>query len=218
MGRIYIAKNVINGKGYIGQTIRAIEARLKEHEKGQSKGCSAFHGAIQKYGWTNFEIDCYECHDEDLNKHEKWMINLMGTLSPDGYNLREGGGARGKLSEETKQKLKKPKSNKHKQKLSGENNHNYGKTPSDETKQKNREAHLGKNNPMFGRTGENNSTSKRVYQYDLDGIFIDSFGSTKEAGRHLEKSGKNISECANGSRKRKTAYKFKWAYELTIFM
>ena len=96
-------------------------------------------------------------------------------------------------SEETKQKM----SEKHR----GEKNHNYGKTASDETKQKMSEA----------RKGEKNYNSKRVYQYDLEGNLVGSFGSTEEAGRHLKKSGSNIAMCARGERK--TAHKFKWSYE-----
>jgi hypothetical protein len=80
-----------------------------------------------------------------------------------------------------------------------------GKTLNDDHKQKISEAHLG----------EKNHNSKRVYQYDLDGTFIGSFGSTKEAGRHLKKTNGSsaISECARGDRK--TAYKFKWSYDIS---
>jgi group I intron endonuclease len=98
----------------------------------------------------------------------------------------------------------KPKSKDQKQKIReanlGEKNPNFGKLQSEETKQRNREAHLG----------EKNYKSKRVYQYDLDGAFINSFGSTEEAGRHLEKYGANIRKCACG--KQETAYGFKWSY------
>ena len=69
---------------------------------------------------------------------------------------------------------------------------------------------------MYGRTGENNPTSKRIYQYALDGTFIDSFGSTEEAGRHLKKSTPSINRCAHGYLK--TAHKFKWSYTLEIFI
>lgn len=249
MGWIYNATNKINGKGYVGQTIRPIKERLKEHETGKSKSCRAFHGAIKKHGWKNLEIDCYECPDEELNKHEKWMVNLMGTLSPDGYNLKEGGGNRGKASEETKQRcresqLGKKHSDEHRQKNRearlGEKNHFNGKTHTKETKQKIGKANGGENNPNYGKTGEkhqfygkkhtnetktkqrkaklgkNNHNSKRVYQYDLDGIFIDSFESCGEAGRHLGKSESNVGACARG--KLKKTYNFKWSYELDIFI
>lgn len=246
-----------NGKTYIGQTIRPIQERLKEHETGKSKRCRGIYNAIQYHGWDKFEKDWYECPDEDLNNHEELMVEVLGTLSPNGYNLREGGGSRGKLSEETKEKLSgenhhnygkpqsketkqkqreaklgeknywygKTPSEEHKQKLreanSGKNHPMYGKTQSEEVKQKNKEANSGKNNPMYGKTGDKHNRSKRVYQYDLDGIFINSFGSTEEAAQYIKgdgASGTHIRACARGVKKYKTAYKFKWSYELTIFL
>jgi len=241
MGYIYIITSP-NGKSYIGQTIRPIEVRLKEHRTGKSKECRRIYNAIKKHGWENFVIDWYYCPDEELNNHEKLMVEVLGTLSPEGYNLVEGGGNRGKASEETKQLQREVKlgennpfygkehTKENKQKISeansGENNPNYGKTHSDETKQKQREVKLGKNNPNYGKTpseetkqkirkansGENNCSSKRVYQYDLDGTFINSFGSGGEAGRHLEKDGSFIRRCARGERKSRIAYGFKWSY------
>ena len=159
-----------SGKIYIGQTTRLIHTRLEEHRTGKSSDCVAIYNAIQFYGWDAFVIDWYEVPDGDLNKHEELMIEVLGTLSPDGYNLREGGGSHGKMSEETQQKKRETNS------------------------------------------GEKNYKSKRVYQYDIDGAFINSFESTGEAGRHLEKYGANIRSCARGVPKYKTAYGFKWSY------
>jgi group I intron endonuclease len=274
-------KNKVNGKIYIGQTIRPIHKRLAEHEKERSR-CVAIYGAIQKYGWDNFEKDYYECPDEDLDFDEELLVREMGTLSPGGYNLREGGGSRGKLSEESKKKvgdgnrgkthtvetkqkqreahLGKTHSEEAKQKCreanigdnhpmwgkkhrkeskkkmsdskKGDKNHNYGKTPSDETKRKNRESQLGEKGNRYGKphteeskqkmseaiTGEKNHASKRVYQYDLDGIFINSFGSSEEAGRYLYKGGSSIRACARGRRNYNTAHGFKWSYSLDVFM
>lgn len=167
-----------SGKSYIGQTTRSVEERLKEHQK--SRDCIAIYNAIQKYGWENFEKDWYELPDEELNKHEELMVEVLGTLSPDGYNLRDGGGSTGKLSEETKKKIGdanrgeksymfgKTLSEEVKQKISdalqGEKNHNYGKTGdkssmfgknhTEETKQKISEAQLGHKNHMYGKNGE----------------------------------------------------------------
>ena len=282
MGYIYMLKSP-SGKIYIGQTIRPIEKRLKEHREGKSKRCRAIYNAIQYHGWENIEKDWYYCPDEDLNKHEELMVEVLGTLSPGGYNLKEGGGNRGKASEETrhlqrevklgennpmygragennpmygkkhtkeaKQKMKKinggennpmygkTHSDEAKQKQReaklGKNNPNYGKTPSEETKQKLRKVNLGENNPMFGKmhteeskqrnreanSGENHPKSKRIYQYDLDGTFIDSFASSGDAGRHFKKkNGSIISTCARGNTRRKNAYGFKWSYTLNIFM
>jgi len=255
MGYIYILTSP-KGKSYIGQTIRPIQIRLEEHQK--SKGGRGVSGAIKKHGWENFEKDWYYCPDEELNKHEELMVEVLGTLTPNGYNLREGGGNRGKASEETRQKnseatkgennpmygkkhsdeakqknresnIGKKQSEETKQKkreaMSGEKNHNYGKPMSVETKQKLKEVNLGKTHSSETRKkqrkvklGENNCSSKRVYQYDLDGTFINSFGSSGEAGRHLEKDGSFIRRCARGERKSRIAYDFKWSYTLSIFM
>lgn len=214
MGYIYNIKNKINGKIYIGQTTRPIKERLKEHRTGKSRNCRGIYNAIQKYGWNNFEKDYYECPDDDLNFDEELLVREMGTLSPDGYNLQEGGGSNGKPSDESRQKnreahLGKTASDETKQKMSearlGEKHYKYGKTESEETKQKRREAQLG----------EKHSSSKRVYQYDLDGKYIQSFGSSEEAARHLNKTnGSNISACARGAKngRHKTAHNFKWSY------
>jgi len=104
MGYIYMLTSP-SEKSYIGQTIRPVEERLKEHRTGKTSGCRAIYNAIQYHGWDAFEKDWYECPDEDLNKHEELMVEVLGTLYPNGYNLKEGGGANGKMSKETKQKM-----------------------------------------------------------------------------------------------------------------
>jgi len=229
-------------KSYIGQTIRDIHKRLEEHQL-PSSNCVAVYNAIQKYGWEKVEKEWYEVPDEDLNFYEEMLVALLGTLSPDGYNLMEGGGSKGRPSEETKQKMKEAKT--------GEKNHNFGKTPSEESKKKMKEAKTGEKNPMFGKTlsvetkqkmkeaqtgeknhmfgeehteetkqkisesmtGEKNHASKRVYQYTLDGMYVDSFGSIEKAAQSLRKTNTSgISRCANPNCKRKSAYGFKWSF------
>ena len=213
-----------SGKIYIGQTIHQVEKRLKKHQQ-KSSGCRAIYNAIQYHGWENFEKYWYECPDDDLNKHEELMIEVLGTLSPDGYNLKEGG-ANGKASEESKQKNKEaklgeknpnfglPKSKETKQKMSeahrGEKSYMFGIPKSTEHKQRVSEATKGEKNHNFGKTGEKHPNSIKVYRYALDGTFIDSFESGREAGRYLNNDGSKISACARGERK--TAHKYKWSY------
>jgi group I intron endonuclease len=212
MGYIYMLTSP-SGKSYIGQTYRPIEKRLEEHRSGKSSDCVAIYNAIQYHGWETFEKDWYEVPDEDLNKHEELMVEVLGTLYPDGYNLKEGGGnakhnaeSRQKMSnshigiprsEETKQRISEtaigmPKSDEHRQ--------NMRKTKSDRHKK----------NISESMNGEKNHMSKRVYQYDLEGNLLGSFGSSGEAGRNLKKAGTHIRACALG--KNKTAYGFKWSY------
>jgi group I intron endonuclease len=199
MGYIYILTSP-SGKSYIGQTTRPIEKRLEEHRTGKNDRCRLIYRAINKYGWGNFDKDWYECPDGDLNKHEELMVEVLGTLVPGGYNLKEGGG-NSKMSEETKQKMSEAKKN-----------------MSKETRQKMSEAHL--EIPMSKETrlkmsnskkGEGNHASKRVYQYGLEGNLLGSFASSGEAKRHLdEKSDTNIRRCVRGEQN--TAYGFKWSY------
>ena len=91
MGFLYKITHKVSRKAYIGQTTRPILERLEEHQK-PSSGCVAISRAIQKYGWENFDKEWYEVPDEDLKLYEM-LVTLLGTLSPGGYNLREGGGA-----------------------------------------------------------------------------------------------------------------------------
>ena len=95
-------------------------------------------------------------------------------------------------TEETKEKMSKA--------LSGEKNPMYGKEHTEESKQKMSDA----------KSGEKNPNSKRVYQYNLDGTYVDSYGSSGEAARALGKTGgSSIKMCARGERP--TAYGFKWS-------
>ncbi|AGE49565.1 GIY-YIG catalytic domain-containing endonuclease [Acanthocystis turfacea Chlorella virus Can0610SP] len=83
----------------------------------------------------------------------------------------------------------------------GEKHHLYGKTHTKEAVKKMSEAHKGANNPA----------SKKVYQYDIDGTYIDDFDSTGEATRSLGKNSNIIRKCARGILK--SAYGFRWSYD-----
>ena len=252
MGYIYILTSPY-GKSYIGQTIRPIHKRLEEHEKGQSNGCRAIYNAIKYHGWENFDKEWNEVPDDDLDFYEEMLVALLGTLSPSGYNLKEGGGNTGKPCEETRQKQSEAKLGDKNfwYEKTGEKHPRHGKSPSEETRRKQSEsllghivseetrkkiseAHIGKvmseesrqkmsesriGIPLSEETkqkmsestrGDKNYRSKRVYQYDLDGIFINSFGSSGEASRYLKFSGSTIRACARGEYK--TAHGFKWSY------
>ena len=227
MGFIYML-TFPSEKSYIGQTIRPIEERFKEHPV--KSDCVAVYNAIKKFGWEKVEQEWYEVPDEDLNKHEELMVEVLGTLAPDGYNLKEGGG-NGKLSEETKRKISETMSGEknHNYGKTGEKSHMYGKTHTKESKQKMSEAKSGEKNPNYGKTlsvetkkklseamsGEKHHASKKVYQYTLDGTYVDEYGSSEEAARALGKTdGSSISKCARG--KQSTAYGFKWSREPPI--
>ena len=87
-------ENKINGKIYIGQTIRTLEKRKSDHINDTFEGSSLpFHNAIKKYGQYNFGWKILEeCNSiEELNEKEEYWIRKLNTISPNGYNLRYGG-------------------------------------------------------------------------------------------------------------------------------
>ena len=92
-GVIYCATNTINGKRYIGQTIRGLHRRKIEHIWYAKRGSDLpLPRAIGKYGEDSFEwtvID--EAYDsEELNKKEIKWIEYHNSFY-DGYNATIGG-------------------------------------------------------------------------------------------------------------------------------
>lgn len=126
---IYVITNTVNGKQYVGQTRCGIMERWRKHWRRAESGkgaCQAIAAAIMKYGNDAFTIDVVielpgNATQSVIDEAEKQVIREMSTLSPNGYNLSEGGkGGRPseaacarmsfarkgkKLSEEHRQKL-----------------------------------------------------------------------------------------------------------------
>jgi group I intron endonuclease len=141
-GGIYCLKNTINNKCYIGQH-RGLnfEKRWKEHTH-KNSGCIAIKRAILKYGFHNFKktvIVFCTGNQDDLNALEIEMIQKYNSLAPNGYNLRTGG-VGGKISEETRIRMRKAQLGKH----LGEKNNFYGKIHTKESLIKMSNAKIGK--------------------------------------------------------------------------
>jgi group I intron endonuclease len=107
-GVIYLVRNQINGKRYVGQTTTKPdqywrECHLSRSRQGKVKPLWA---AIRKYGESafTFEVIAEAQNKDELDALEDALIIKLGTMAPNGYNLR-GGGASGKLSEETKRNV-----------------------------------------------------------------------------------------------------------------
>jgi group I intron endonuclease len=95
-GIIYCATNLVNGKKYIGQTVRTLYSRKRGHIRQalNENGELPFHCAIRKYGIENFEwVVLFDgVDDEDtLNVLEIAAIRKYKTQVPSGYNLLPGG-------------------------------------------------------------------------------------------------------------------------------
>ena len=154
---IYAHINKVNGKMYVGQTCMKPEKRWNSG-KGY-KDNPYFYRAIQKYGWDEFEHEIIASHltKEEADNFEKLLIEKLDLLSPNkGYNLKEGG-AHGKPSEVSRVNIsnaakkrnenegwRRRQSESHIGLQAGEKNGMYGKKHTEEAKQKQREASLGK--------------------------------------------------------------------------
>ena len=107
-GKIYKISNNFDEKEYIGQTWRDLEKRFKKHCRSDS-GCLKLKNSIQSHGKENFKIELLwegECTQEELDEYEIELIGLFNTLSPNGYNLTDGGHSGGKLSMETRERIR----------------------------------------------------------------------------------------------------------------
>lgn len=155
MGYVYLVTNTINGKQYVGKTMKSVERRWRSHCKGGDN--TPIQNAIRKYGVESFTVETlYETNDENvLAKAEQICIEELGTRRPEGYNLTAGGeGVLGlKHTEETKKAMSVARtghvfSEEHNRKISESRN---GITFSDETKRKMSEAKKGKPSSFKGK-------------------------------------------------------------------
>lgn len=153
---IYMIRNRVNGKMYIGQAVDN-EKRWGDHKSELRRNCHInrhLQSAWNKYGENNFEFTILcECDESQLNTKEIEYISKLRSYDPDfGYNKTYGGEG-GRPTEETRRKLSeankgKTRSEETRQKLSEAHT---GKTLSEETRQKMSEAKKGENNSMYGK-------------------------------------------------------------------
>ena len=220
---IYMIRNKINDKVYIGQSIH-IQNRLDGHKRELRKGrhdSRHLQFAWDKYGEENFEfLSICECRKEKLNEMEQYYILCFESyLSDFGYNTSLGGQS-SLMREETRIKIGNS--------VRGEKNGFYGKHHTEEQKVKWSEQRSGKNAPAYGRTGEkhpfygkhhteeakekmrqaltgthyqkegkDNPNSKVIYCIELDRVFY----GIKNAGRELGIASQSITACVNKRRK-----------------
>lgn len=88
-GVVYLIQNMLNGKKYVGQTVRPLETRFNEHTRQNT-----FIGrAIRKYGKENFRYGVIKscASKSEMDYWEKFFIAALKTKSPKGYNLTDGG-------------------------------------------------------------------------------------------------------------------------------
>ena len=141
---VYISTNKLNGKQYIG-------SHFGEENDSYFGSGKVLLKALKKYGKSNFKKEILEVCDTSMNLLlETKYIEEYDTLQPKGYNVSPTGGHQknGKLSEKTKQKLRKPKTDEAKKNMSESRK---GMTFSDKHKENIRKSKLGNKHPNFGK-------------------------------------------------------------------
>lgn len=224
MGWIYLIKNKINSKCYIGQTRqKKVETRWKSYKYYHT---GYIGNAIQKYGIDNFEFSVlHELPNEKLDDMEKLEILERKTRIPNGYNIQPGGilcpemseDTRIKISlankglvrsEETRKKMSISQRGRiitpdHRKKLSKAKKGLPLSKPQTEISKQKRSAVL---------TGKYfyNSRQRPVDKFTLDGVFIEHFKTTRNAASSIGAHHETIGKCCKGL---KTEYGgFIWKY------
>ena len=228
---IYIIKNKINNKIYIGQGVN-ISDRFYDHKRGYGiEHNSAIDLAIQKYGVKNFTFEILkECDRQDLNYWENYYANLYNSYVPNGYNINKCGEAFHNSMSDKEVSCYDLKtgilietfSSLHEAERQKKYNHNMISNAIRQNKRSktaygmywawghNPSIIIDEHKPLAGQHG-----GKTVYQYDLNnGNLLNSFNSLAEAERYLNIKGanKNLSAVCLG--KRNYAYGYKWSYTL----
>jgi group I intron endonuclease len=230
MGWIYQIKNILNDKVYVGQTTQHnVAIRWMEHIKSINSGRdSHLIRAFKKHGLENFAFSVIsDTPNEQLDKAEIDEMSHKNSLSPNGYNIREGGSG-GKHSQESIDKIRASHTGKNhtdetKEKL---RRINTGKKRTPESIERTRQALLGKpktqdaiKNSAQARTGlvrtietkEKMRLSRQieVEQWSVDGVYIKTHPSIKKAT--IESGCNDISKCCRG--KYKQSGGFVWKYK-----
>lgn len=208
------------GKVYIGQSIN-IERRFKEYKRLAKRSAGRkLLNSLKGFGIENhlFEI-IEECLIEQLHEKEfhwkQYYTSVEDGLNCDYYDNSGGPrseetrrkiseGAKGKKrSEETKQKLRKPKTEQHKQNISKSK-----QNISEETKRKISEGKKGKT-PNRDYKEWAKRQQKPILQYDLEGNFIKEWEGIKTAALYLGCDPTNISHNLKGKTKKGFGYIWK---------
>jgi group I intron endonuclease len=204
--KIYLVTNIDNdpNKVYIGKT-----KSNREYDHKRKFGNQITYDYIDEINSLN---------KNDWEPLESYWIEQFRQWGFDIINKNKGGGGPEYHTEETKCKMRKPKSVSFTEKLLG-NKYHLGKKHSIETKQKISQkrkgwvpsiergikiSNLTKNKP-------NLKLQKPIIQYDKQGNFIKLWDSASQAALSLNKHSSAISSCCKG--KGKIIYGFIWRYK-----
>lgn len=212
-------------KIYIGQSVN-VEKRFRSYKRGYgAKLQRKLYNSFDKYGVDKhiFTIIC-ECDKSSLNELEIFYSILYNSTGPNGLNIRECGGCKGGLSQETKDRI---------------SSANKGRSHSKETREKIRKTLLGNipwnkgtkgvmhawnkgiphseatklklRNLYVGKTGKDCLSAKTILQKNLNGDILREWHGALEVERELGFRCSSVNRCARGERD--TGFGFIWKYK-----
>ena len=190
---IYRIYNIETNESYIGQTVKDITYRFKEHIReakrslrGEKREFSYFHRLLLYCGVENFAIELLEEVSDSLaDEREIYWIEYYNSYYQ-GYNSTKGGQnrPRGELVKESNDKWGDVKA---------------GGMPIQEVIEK------GLYNP-YG----NNNAGKKVGQFNLQGELINTYSAASVASKETGISASGIRKTCNGQQKKSGGYVWKW--------
>lgn len=97
---IYIIKNTVNNKVYIGQSKDSAKRWLShiynaKYENKSNKEVQLIHKAMMKYGIDKFHYEILEYQIPNYDEREIYWINKYNSITPNGYNVAYGGDGTG---------------------------------------------------------------------------------------------------------------------------
>lgn len=233
---VYVHINKVNNKKYVGITMQKPEKRW-----GKNGYCyrdsPVFYGAIQMYGWNNFEHKILESglSYSEAELKERMYINQFDSTSRDcGYNILAGGNVscpEGWTDEMRKRHSKiltplngtperREAMSKRIKKFYAEGGFSGRTRYSDEGKKKLSIARRGERASMFGKKGSDCPSSKPVDQYSVNHEYIKTWPCGVEAEQQLGVPCGHIGEVCIGRNNANTAGGFYWAFhgEVPLFL
>lgn len=194
---VYKITNILNKKVYIGSSVNVIK-RKYEHFSMTNKCAKLLLKSFIKNGVNNFKFEILEeCGKDELYNVEQKYLDLYKSYDRNkGYNISPI--ARGSRYNFNKETAKKAMFTKRK---NGLNKDTYPKLSTSK---------IGILNPMFGKTGELNPTSKKVQCYNEKGDLLKTFNSCVDASKELNIPRRSISRVASGERPKTHSLIFKY--------
>jgi group I intron endonuclease len=180
---IYIAKNKLSGKFYIGQTSYDLQKRIDEHIRLSKSPKSKFHKAIKSYGSHNFDWEIIDTAKtkEELNEKEIKYIQKYNSIE-NGYNMVEGGiGGYNQYAVEANKKKRKGKTYEQ----------IYSSTEIVKKLKNSHKERISEHNKIYGFDKLDKQTMKDIARKGAYGLMKTGYKHSKETIEKIRKSNQN---------------------------